>query len=147
MSHSKVKIWIHGILGVKDRENLIDTEIENKVYNIIKSQIIEANCFLEEINGTENHVHILFLLNPQISISNFFKQIKGSSSHDINHEDLTRTKFSWQTGYGAFSISESNLEDVKLYIRNQKEHHKTMTFKEEFDKLIRLYKLEKIINR
>lgn len=147
MSHSKVKIWLHGILGVKDRGNLIDLEIEEKIHNIIKKQIIETNCFLEEINGTENHIHILFLLNPQISISDFFKQIKGGSSHDINYEDLTRIKFSWQTGYGAFSVSESNLEDVKLYIKNQKEHHKKMTFQEEYDKLIKLYKLEKFVNR
>jgi len=147
MSHSKVKIWIHGILGVKNRENLIGLEIENKIHNIIKKQIIEADCFLEEINGTENHIHILFLLNPQIPISDFFKQIKGSSSHDINYEDLTRIKFSWQVGFGAFSVSESHLEDVKLYIRNQKEYHKKMTFQEEYDKLIKLYKLEKFVNR
>jgi len=75
------------------------------------------------------------------------KQIKGSSSHDINYEDLTRIKFSWQVGFGAFSVSESNVENVKLYIRNQKEHHKEMTFQEEYDKLIKLYKLEKFVNR
>ena len=141
MSHSKVKIWIHGILGVKNRENLIKENVENKIHNLIKTQLIDLGCYVEEINGTENHVHILFLLNPQKTISKVFKQTKGSVSHKINSENIIVQKFSWQVGYGAFSVSESNIKTTKAYIKNQKQHHKKMTFQEEYDKFIKLYNI------
>ena len=112
MSHSKIKIWIHGILGVKDYEKLISKKIENRVHNLIKKQFIESDCYVEEINGTENHIHVVFLLNPQITVSDIFKQVKGATSHKINFDDLTKIKFSWQPGYGGFSVSESGLENV-----------------------------------
>ena len=142
MSHSKVKIWIHGIIGVKNRENLITENVESKIHNLIKSQFIEIGCFVEEINGTKNHIHVLFLLNPQKTVSEIFKQVKEAVSHKINSENLINNKFSWQSGYGAFSVSESNVETTKNYIKNQKQHHKKMTFQEEYEKFIKLYKVE-----
>lgn len=142
MSHSKVKIWIHGILGVKNRENLIKIDVENKIHNLIKTQFIDIGCFVEEINGTEDHVHVLFLLSPTKSISEIFKQVKGAVSHSINSENIIKEKFSWQVGYGGFSVSESKLKEAKNYIQNQKEHHKNMSFKEEYDKFIKLYNLD-----
>ena len=144
MAHSKVKIWIHAILGVKNRETLIKKSIENKIYNLIKKQFIDLGCYVEEINGTEDHVHVLFLLNPKKSVSEVFKQVKGSTSYIINNEELIRDKFLWQVGYGAFSVSESKLEDIKGYINKQKEHHKTMSFQEEYDKFIKLYSLDNL---
>jgi len=141
MSHSKVKIWIHGILGVKNRENLIIPEVEKQVYEFIKKQFIDVNCYVKEINGTANHVHILFLLNPQKTISEIFKQIKGAVSYEINSKNLIKDKFSWQVGYGAFSVSESKVDEIKNYIKKQKQHHKKMTFKDEYEKFIDLYGL------
>jgi REP element-mobilizing transposase RayT len=141
MSHSKAKILVHGILGVKNRENLINLDIESEIYELIKTELINLNCYVEEINGTANHVHILFLLNPQKSISDIFKQVKGSVSHEINLKNITNNKFSWQVGYGAFSVSQSKIHEIINYIKNQKEHHKKMTFKEEYDKFIKLYGL------
>ena len=142
MSHSKVKIWIHGILGVKNRENLITPDIEKQVHELIKTQLINSNCLIKEINGNTNHVHILFLLSPQKTISEIFKQIKGSVSHEINSKNLTKNKFSWQVGYGAFSVSESKINETAKYIQNQKIHHTKITFKEEYEKFINLYHLE-----
>ena len=83
-----------------------------------------------------------FLLNPQQSISNGIKQVKGSTSHHINKNNLCRSKFTWQTGYAAYSISESVVEKVFRYIMNQKEHHKLKTFKDEYDAFLKIYKLE-----
>lgn len=142
MSHSKVKIWIHGILGVKNREILISQEVENKIHNLIKAKLIDLNCYVEEINGTENHVHILFLLNPQKTISDVFKHVKGCVSHEINSKNIIKNKFSWQIGYGAFSVSESQFTTVKNYILNQKEHHKKMNFTDEYNRFIKLYHLD-----
>lgn len=139
MSHSKTRIWIHGILGVKNHENLITEDIEKEVFDLLKTQLLQLNCSVKSINGTRDHIHVLFLLNSKIAVSDVFKQIKGSVSHEINQRKLTQYRFSWQTGFGAFSVSESNLDRIVKYIRNQKDHHKKMSFKEEYDRFIRLY--------
>lgn len=89
-----------------------------------------------------DHIHCLFLLSPQKSIAEVIKQIKGSSSHYINSNDVINDKFSWQTGYAAFSVSESAVEKVFLYIQNQKEHHRKKTFQEEYENFLKLYKIE-----
>ena len=141
MAHSKVKIRIHGILGVKNRQKLIKSSIEKEIHQLIFKQLTDYNCYVEKINGTEDHVHILFLLNPQKTLSEIFKYIKGSVSHSINQQNLTEEKFSWQVGYGAFSVSESGLLKIKNYIINQKEHHKKISFQEEYDRFIKLYNL------
>ena len=142
MSHSKVKIWIHGIIGTKNRNNLISPKNENTIHNLIKKQFIEQNCYVDTINGTENHIHVLFLLHPDLSIRKIMKQIKGASSYEINRIDIMYEKFNWQIGYGAFSVSESQLIKIKQYILNQKEHHKTTTFEEEYQKFLKLCGLE-----
>jgi len=94
---------------------------------------------VKEINGTANHIHVLFLLNPQKTISDIFKQVKGAVSYEINSKDLTKGKFLLQVGYGAFSVSESKVDEIKNYIKKQKQHHKKMTFNEEYEKFIKLY--------
>ena len=85
----------------------------------------------------KEHVHILFILNQQKCLADVVKQIKGSSSHWINQEGLTKNTFAWQIGYAAFSISESHVRNVANYIRNQKEHHKKMTFEMEFQSIMK----------
>ena len=142
MSHSKVKIWIHGILGVKNRDNSIIPDIEKQIHELIKKQFIDTGCYVKEINGTANHIHVIFLLNPQKTISEIFKQIKGAVSYEINSRNLIKNKFLWQVGYGAFSVSKSKVNEIKNYIKKQKQHHKKMTFKEEYDKFMTLYNLK-----
>jgi len=145
MSHSFTKIWIHGIFGTKNRMSLIKSEFEVSLYNYIKNEMDnELGCKVKEINGTENHIHILFSLNPSISIKDIFKTIKGGSSYWVNNQNFIEQKFSWQIGYGAFSVSESKLDDVAKYIRNQKEHHKTNSFLEEYELFIEKYGLKNI---
>ena len=88
-------------MGVKNRENLINDKVEEKMHKLIKTQLIDLGCYVQEINGTENHVHILFLLNPQKTVSDIFKQEKGAVSHEVNSTNLMKNKFPGQTGYGA----------------------------------------------
>jgi REP element-mobilizing transposase RayT len=85
------------------------------------------------INGTANHIHILFLLSPKIALCNLVQRVKGASSHAINRSDLFKHKFSWSIGYGAFSVSESAISRVERYIQNQKYHHRKKTFTEEYE--------------
>lgn len=88
-----------------------------------------------------DHVHVLFLQNPQKTISDIIKQIKGSSSHFINRGELIPERFAWQTGYAAFAVSESQLNAVYNYIKNQKEHHLKKNGQDEFDEFVKLHGL------
>ena len=132
------KIWIHAIWATKERLPLIDINAESKIYEYLRNQLIEMGCSVRIINGTADHVHCLFLLNSQKSIAEVIKQIKGSSSHFINQQNIVHHKFAWQTGYAAFSVSESGLEKVFDYIKNQKQHHQKRTFQQEYDVLLKL---------
>ncbi len=142
MSHSKIKIWIHAIIGVKYREAVISPEIEETVHGFIRDEFSKCKCHLDSLNGTADHIHAQFLLNPDLTIRQVMKQVKGASSHSINLSKLMKHKFAWQVGFGAFSTSESKVPTLRGYIRKQKEHHKKMTFEEEYQKFIRLHGLE-----
>ena len=142
MSHSFTKLWIHAIWATKNRKELIDYSIEKKFYDYIWQELTELGCPVRIINGMPDHVHVLFLQNPQKTISEIVKQIKGSSSHFINREELILEKFSWQTGFAAFSVSESQLDAVHYYIKNQKKHHLKKNGQDEFDDFLKLHGLE-----
>jgi len=112
MPHSFNKIWIHAIWSTKDRHPFIHSNVEHKIYHFISEQFREQGCPVSIINGMPDHLHCLFLLSPQKSIAEVIKQIKGSSSHYINQNNLIIDKFSWQTGYAAYSVSESVVDKV-----------------------------------
>ena len=115
---------------------------EQKVYSFIAEQLRELGCPVRIINGMPDHIHCLFLLNPQKSVADVIKQIKGSSSHYINENNIIPDKFSWQTGYAAYSVSESVVEKVFQYIKTQKEHHQKKTYQQEYEEFLKLYGLE-----
>jgi putative transposase len=141
MSHSKSKIWVHAVFATKDRYPIIQPNIQSAVYDELRQQLIDSGCFVDCIGGVADHVHLLFLLNPKKSIADILKQIKGGSSHAFNQVNLTSTRFAWQTGYGAFSISESHVQRVRAYILNQEEHHRTITFMDEYRRFMSHYGL------
>lgn len=142
MSHSLNKIWIHAIWSTKNRLPFIIPSIEQQVFQYMHKQFTELGCTVKIINGMPDHVHCLFLLNAQKSIADVIKQVKGSVSHFINEQSLISEAFSWQTGYAAFSISESGLVKVFEYISNQKNHHVKKTFQQEYDAFLKLYGFE-----
>lgn len=139
MSHSYNKVWIHAIWATKNRHRLIVPKVEAILYPFLIAQFAALDCPIRIINGMPDHVHCLFLLDANKSIAEVLKQVKGSSSHYLNQQDLTIEKFAWQTGYGAFSASESNLQKIYSYIKSQKEHHKLKTFDEEYTSFLALY--------
>ena len=143
MSHSLAKIWIHSIFGTKLGESLIHSSIEKPLHNHIQEHLEkDFDCTVRIINGMPNHVHILFLLNVNYALKDVLKNVKGESSHWVNQNNLLKVKFAWQTGYGAFSVSESNVEKVERYIRNQKEHHRKKTFAEEYSDFMKKHGLQ-----
>jgi len=142
MPHSFNKIWIHAIWATKERMPILHPSIEQQVYQFLTHQLRELGCPVRIINGMPDHIHCLFLLNSQKSIADVIKQIKGSSSHYVNQQNLIPEKFAWQTGYAAFSVSESGVEKVFKYIQNQKQHHGKQSFQQEHDEFLKLYGLD-----
>ncbi len=144
MAHSFSKIWLHLVFSTKNREPLIKEEIENETHQFLWKELNGLGCPPRIINGMPDHVHLLFRLNPQKSVADVVKQIKGSSSHWINQSisDNSQSRFAWQTGYGVFSVSESQLVKIEAYIKEQKDHHKKYTFIEEYKGFLKAHGLE-----
>lgn len=132
MANTYHKIYIQVVFAVKYRNAVIEEEWRSKLLGVIGNLINEAGCKTIIINGIEDHVHFLFGLKPAISLSELMKTVKAKSSKYINDNQLTKSKFSWQEGYGAFSYSQSQIDAVYKYIENQKEHHKKQDFKDEY---------------
>lgn len=141
MPHSYHSIWVHAIWSTKNRQPFIRSEIENKIHKYMRKQYKEVGCPVRIINGMPDHVHSLFLLDPKKALTDIIKQVKGSTSHWINQQDLIPEKFSWQVGCASYSVSESVREKVFKYIENQKEHHKHKSFQEEYDEFMKLHNL------
>lgn len=141
MSHSYNKIWIHAVWSTKNRMPMIKPEIEKKVFSLVANELKEMSCPVRIIDGMTDHIHCLFLQSPQKSMMDIIKQIKGGSSHAINLQNISMEKFAWQTGYAAYSVSESVLEKVFEYIKNQKQHHQKRSFQEEYDEFLRLHRI------
>ena len=134
MPHSLTCIWIHAISRTKFRDSLIQPEFELRLHAHIRMQLEEdLGCRVRAINGTSDHLHILFLLNPNHAVKDILKNVKGESSHWVNQENIAKRKFAWQTGYAAYSVRESDLSVIKKYILNQKEHHRKKSFFEEWE--------------
>lgn len=143
MAHSFVKNWLHIVFSTKDRKPLITDEIEGKIYAIVKQETENMNCYLSRINGMPDHLHLLINLHPSKTLADYVKQIKGSSAYQVNQNDWISEKFSWQKGYGAFSVSESQLPKIQDYIERQKQHHQNMTFDAELEQFLKLHDLNK----
>ena len=109
------------------------------LFGFIQNQLKGLGCPVRIVNGIPDHVHCLFLLSMEHSVAEIVKQIKGSSSHFINQQEMLDAKFAWQTGYAAYSVSESLVDKVFEYIKNQKQHHLRRSFLDEYEELIKLH--------
>ena len=134
-----VKVWIHLVWSTKNRRRLLTDEIRPIVFQHIRENAKEKSIFLDFINGYWEHVHCLISLGTEQTISEVVKLIKGESSHWINQNALTKTKFSWQHEYFAVGVCESLLDKTRDYIRNQESHHSKKEFAEEFELMLKKY--------
>jgi putative transposase len=142
MSNTYHQVYIQAVFAVKYREAIITSESKLKILSVIGNLINETGCKTLIVNGTEDHVHCLLSLKPTISISELMKIVKGKSSKFINDHQLTKHKFEWQEGYGAFSYSKSHIDAVYKYIANQEEHHKKENFKDEYISLLNKFNVK-----
>ncbi len=142
MAHSYAQLYYHIVFSTKHRKRRIDAELEPRLHAYLGGIVRHLEGVALAIGGVEDHVHILASLRPKMAPADTIAKIKANSSRWVHEEWPERGHFAWQSGYGVFSVSQSNLEDVKRYIECQKEHHRTMTFAEEFIALLKKHGLE-----
>ena len=137
--HSRVKIYIHLIWGTHNHHKIFNPNLRNVLLEHLIIKCKELNIFFENINIQSEHIHMLILLPSDKSIAQIAKSLKGESSKWLNDINLITGKFRWQRGYGAFSVSASQVETVNRYIKNQDEHHHIKSFREEYEEWARQY--------
>ena len=142
MASTLTNLVYHMVFSTKNRHSLIHDELEDDLYPYLGGIVRGEKGRLLEVGGIADHVHLLAVLPPSISVSEMLQRIKGNSSRWVNAEGRSRGRFARQTGYGAFTVSESAVPDVKAYIQGQEDHHRQMTFKEEFILLLKKHNVD-----
>lgn len=132
MPNTYSQIYIQIVFAVKGRENLISKNNREELNKYITGMVQKREQKMLSIFSMPDHTHLLIGLKPSIAISDLVRDIKAGSSNFINEKKWMQGKFSWQEGFGAFSYSRSQIDDVIKYILNQEEHHKKRTFREEY---------------
>jgi putative transposase len=141
MANTYSQLNIHCVFAVKGRENLITPNFRDDLHRYMLGILKNDDSFPLAVNGWKDHVHVFFELPVTMSVSKQMQMLKSSSSKWINDNKLVQGKFSWQEGYGAFSYSHSQRDNVIKYIVNQEQHHKTHTFKDEYLELLKNFNI------
>jgi REP element-mobilizing transposase RayT len=141
MAGTFTQLYIHIVFAVKGRQNLIHNSWKEELYKYMAGIIKTENQKPIIINGMPDHVHVFAGMNASKSISDLVRDIISNSSRFINEKQFVKGKFSWQEGYGAFSYSRSHINRLYQYIKNQEQHHKKKTFKEEFIELLEKFEI------
>jgi putative transposase len=141
MPNTYTQIHIHFVFAVKNRQALINEPIRNRIEKYITGIVQNFGHKLLSIYCMPDHAHLFVGLKPDQSISDLMREVKSKSSEFINMEKLTKEKFNWQEGYGAFSYSQSQIQNVINYVLNQPEHHKKKTFKEEYFEFLNKFEI------
>ena len=141
MAHTFTNLLTHVIFSTKDRLPVITPEIKPRMLAYMGGIVRSLDGIALAIDGPADHVHLLVKTPATIAMADFLRDVKASSSKWV-HETFPRAAFAWQTGYGAFSVSCSNVEAVKKYIAGQEEHHRTVSFQEEFVAFLRRHGIE-----
>ncbi len=136
MYMSYLKIFIHTVWGTKNRSPIISSLIKENILSHLKENAVLNNIRIIAINCYRDHVHCLITLDSKRSISQIMQSLKGESSKWINQNRLLTTKFEWAEDYFAASVSHYNIDKVINYINNQEEHHRKVSFHEEYESFI-----------
>ena len=142
MANTYTQIYIQIVFTVKGRQNLIPKQHREELHKYITGIITKRNQKLLSIFAMSDHIHLLVGLKPDISISDLVRDIKAGSSKFISDNNWVKGKFSWQKGFGAFSYSKSQIDNVVKYILTQEEHHKKKSFKEEYLDFLKKFEID-----
>ena len=142
MSQSLTAIYIHATFGTKGRKRTINEKIAPQLHAFMAGVFRELDSPLLIINSMPDHIHALFRISKTQTIANIMEEVKKSSSRWMKQQKFGSKQFYWQKGYGAFSISGSYVDIFTRYIANQKEHHQTLTYREEVQRLMEKYNVQ-----
>ncbi len=130
---SYVRLWVHAVWGTKNREHTLTKTVLPLLLNHIRQNAAQKQIHIDTLNGSSDHLHCLLGLNAEMTIARTIQLIKGESAHWMNHEEVIPGRFEWAAEYYAVSVSESGLDAVRRYIRNQEEHHRKKSYNEEVE--------------
>lgn len=142
MPQSLSCIIIHVIFSTKDRAQVLDAEIRPSLHAYLATVARNADCECFRTGGVSDHVHLAVRLTRTLTIAKLVEELKTSSSKWLKTQSPSLTEFSWQRGYGAFSVSPANLDALLHYIDHQEEHHRKRTFQEEYRSFLTQYGIE-----
>ena len=142
MANTFTQVYIHFVFAVENRASLIQPDWEEELYKYISGIVTNKQHKMITINGMPDHIHLFLGLDATKSLSETMQIVKGESSEWINKKGFVKGRFSWQSGYGAFSYGRSQIESVYRYIKNQKEHHKEYSFQSEYLGLLKKFDIK-----
>ena len=142
MADTYSQIFYHVVFAVRNRQSLISPNIKDDLYKYITGIIQNKGQKLIAINWMPDHIHIFIGMKPNCNLSDLVREIKKASNSYINDKKLKASNFQWQEGFGAFSYSQSQINNVVKYINNQKKHHTKQTFKEEYLDFLKKFSIE-----
>jgi len=142
MGSTLTNLLYHVVFSTKSREPMIIPDIQDELHRYMGGILKGEGGVPLEIGGMSDHIHMLIKLRPVHALSEIMRKVKGSSSKWINDKKQLPGKFAWQDGYGAFSVSESQLSSVIRYVKEQEKHHRKLSFKDEFIQLLKRHRVE-----
>lgn len=142
MANTYASLHYHVIFSTKNREPSLTATIRQRLWPYLVGIARENGIKALTVDGVADHVHVLLSIPPSIAVAKAVQLIKGGSSHWIKHEFCQSASFAWQDGYGAFTVSESQIDSVKVYVQRQEEHHRTKTFAEEYRAFLERHHVE-----
>jgi len=141
MANSYSQIYLQVVFAVKYRAAVLDKSWRSQVQGVIGNLINETGCKTIIVNGVEDHMHCFLGLQPVVAVAELMKVVKAKSSKYINDHSLTKERFEWQPGYGAFSYRQRDIDQIYNYVKNQEAHHQNQSFKEEYLELLKEFEI------
>ena len=141
MANTYTSLHYHVIFSTKNRELLITDAIRDSLHAYMATVLQNLGCVPVLINSVEDHIHLLLDLGRTVAVSQAVEDVKKSSSKWIKTQGAEFAGFAWQSGYGAFAVSESNVDAVHEYIANQREHHRKKSFQEEYRQFLERHRI------
>jgi len=142
MPQSLSNLIAHLVFSTYHRDLLLTPEIRAELFPYLTGILRNHGCHAIQIGGVQDHVHMLFAISRTVTAADIVKAIKGSSSSWINERWPNGRRFSWQSGYGIFSVGQRDIEIEIRYIQNQEEHHRKVSFQDEYRELMRIAGIE-----
>ena len=142
MSQSLTRLYAHLVFSTKNRQAFFDETIRSRVHGYLASVIRDLESPWVVVGGVADHVHILFDMGKMVAPVKFVEQVKRESSKFVKTIDKKYARFYWQRGYGMFSVSPKDRDEAERYVRNQEEHHRQLTFQDEYRAMLRHYDVD-----